>query len=119
MTLIEVMLASFLLGVGLLVLVTGAGRCAAVMRKAALFQEARWVMDQGEVDHPLIRTNDVSVLEVSETEYPNGFTYQRVVEDDEDEDGLFVVRSRVSWSRQGRGSFEEVVRYVYVEPRRE
>jgi len=116
MTLVEVLLAAFILGVGMMVLVTASSRCVAVMRKAAVFQAARWTLDRGEADHPLIRTNDIKMLEVDATEYPGGMFYERIVEDDEDEDGLFVIRSRVSWSSHERILFEEAVRYMLEDP---
>jgi len=112
MTLIEVIMAAFILGTGLLILVTASSRCTAVMKKAAIFQSARWALDRGEADHPLVRTNDVKSLAVSPVEYSGGFTYERIIGDDEGEDGLFVVTSRVSWVKDGRYYSEEIVRYV-------
>jgi len=115
MTLIEVILAAFILGTGIMVLVTASVRCTAVMKKAALFQAARWALDRGEADHPLVRTNDVKTLAVDPVEYEGGFTYERIIDDDEDEDGLFVVKSRVFWMKDGREYAEEIVRYVLQE----
>lgn len=112
LTLIEVILAVAILSVGLTVLLTAASRCLAVMKTAKNYQIAQWTLNRGEVDYPLVNTNDVKKLEVDPVSYPGGFTFSRVVEDDEDEDGLFVVRTRVSWSKGDRGSYEETVRYI-------
>jgi len=116
-TLVEVLLAVVILSVGLTALLTGAARCIAVMKTAKSYQDAIWTLNKGEAEHPLtVVTNDIKSLEVSNEEYPNGFSYSREVEDDEDEDGLYVVRARATWSEKGRESKEEVVSYVmYLE----
>jgi hypothetical protein len=71
-----------------------------------------WVLDLAELEHPLIATNNVKGLEVDGAEYANGFVFSRIVEDDEDEDGLYVVRQTIKWKERGGYSTEEVVRYV-------
>jgi prepilin-type N-terminal cleavage/methylation domain-containing protein len=111
-TLVEVLLAAAILGASLVVLLTGASRCLAVMKSAQRYQQAQWTMGQGEVDHPMLTTNDVKSLVVDEVKYDNGYTYSRSVEDDEDKDGLYVVRIVVTWSERENGPREEVVRYV-------
>jgi hypothetical protein len=113
MTIVEVVLASTILAVALVVLLTGAARCLGVMKLARNYQTARWTMDLGNQEHPIVSTNDVEDLEVSAVIYPNGYTYSRTVEDDEDDDGLYVIRTRVSWSDRGRQPYEEVVEYVW------
>ena len=110
------MLAVAILSVGLVVLLTGASRCLAVIKISKNYQTAQWTMNMGDIDHPLVFTNDVKSLEVAPKEYDNGFTFERVVEDDEDEDGLYVVRTRVSWSDRGRHPYEETVRYLWEPP---
>lgn len=111
-TLIEVILAVLILSVGVTVLLTAASRCLAVFKMAKLRQNAIWVLDLAELEHPLIATNDVKRLEVDETEYGDGFVFSRVIEDDEDEDGLYLVRQTVKWRERGGYSSEDVVRYV-------
>ena len=110
-TLIEVLLASSILAFGLAVLLTGASKCLGTMRMAKNFQKAQTVLGLGELEHPLAATNDVKLLEVSPKEY-DGFFFSREVEDDDDEDGLFVVRTKVTWSEARREAAEEVVQYV-------
>jgi len=112
MTLIEVLVASVILGAGLMVLLTGASRCLAVVHKAKNYQVAQWTLNMGELDYPVIDTNDVMDLAVPPYEYDNGFTFERVVEDDDDDDGLYVIRTIVTWPERGRVAKEEVVRYV-------
>lgn len=111
-TLIEVMLASTIVGVSLVVLCTAASRCLAIAKKSKDYQTAQWVLARGEADHPLYQTNDVMKLDVSDVEYADGYIFSRKVEDDEDEDGLYLVKEKVSWGNPADPMIEEVVLYV-------
>jgi hypothetical protein len=83
------------------------------MRSAKLYEEAQWTLSKGEVDHPLLASSDVKDLVVDPPEeYDNGFSYSREVDDDDDEDGLHVMRIKVSWSTRGQEACEVLVRYV-------
>ena len=115
MTLVEVLLATVILGSGLLVLMTAIGRCLRVYRVAGELQQVQWVIGKGEMKYPLYdATEPVEDLTVSEdSELVEGYTFSREVEDDEDEDGLYVVRTRVTWGSGGEGQNEEIVRYIY------
>ncbi len=115
-TLIEVMLAVALLGISFTVLLTAASRCIAAIKQAQIYQKAQWTLAMAEAEHPLIKTNDIEELNYGPETFDNGLTYTRIVEDDEDEDGLYVVRSRVSWSVHDSSRFEEVVYYIYKPP---
>ena len=117
MTLIEVLLAAVMLAIGLTVILTGISSCLAVMRTAKRFQEAQWVLGLGELAHPMKETEDVmeDVPVSADSGLRDGYTFEREIEDDDDEDGLYVVSTRVSWGKGGPGSFEEVVQYVFQE----
>jgi prepilin-type N-terminal cleavage/methylation domain-containing protein len=117
-TLVEVMLAMLILGIAMGVLLTGASRCLAVMKVARNYQTAQWVMGMGEQEYPPSYTNDVKELNVDPKKYDNGYTFSRVVEDDDDEDGLFVVKTRVQWSERNMEAVEEVARLIYDEKSR-
>ena len=112
MTLIEVLLASVILGTGLTALLTAASRCLVVMRRSQEYQQAQWAMTRGELEFPIIYAEDIMDQGVSGEDY-DGYTFSREVEDDEDEDGLYLVRSRVTWESAGREKVEEVAEYVY------
>ncbi|MBA4387563.1 MAG: hypothetical protein C0404_06250 [Verrucomicrobia bacterium] len=119
-TLIEALVALLMLTVGILVLLTGASRCLAVMQAAKNYQTAQWVIGQGEAEYPLAYSNDVKELEVDPAvTYLEHFKFQRSVEEDEDKDGLYVVRTKVSWSEKGSESYEELVRYIYEPKKKE
>lgn len=113
-TLIEVLLAAAILGVGMGMMLTAASRCLAAMKQARKYQEAQWTLNRGLLDYPLLPTEDVEDWNVTGETYENGLTFSREVEEEpiEEEDGLFVVRSRVVWSQKGREAREEVVQYI-------
>ncbi len=113
MTLIEVMLAVAILGFSFTVLLTAASRCIAAIKQSQTYQKAQWTLAMGEADFPLMKTNDIENLSVGPETYDNGLTYTREVEEDEDEDGLYVVRARVSWDSRGAKRFDEVVSYIF------
>lgn len=115
LTLIEVLLAIAILGAAMTVLLTGAARCLAVSKVARQYQRAQWALKMGELEHPLIVTNKIEELEVSGETYDHDFTFSREIEEEaeDDDDGLFVVRTRVVWSDKGADMKEEVVQYVY------
>ena len=98
LTLIEVMLAVAILSAGFAVLLSAAGRCLAVMKAAYTYQKAQWVLGMGQAEHPLIEVEDIEDLEVDGETYEGGFVFSREVEDDEDEDELYVVRTRFAQS---------------------
>lgn len=112
LTLIEVILAVALLSLGVVAILTAASRCLAVMKQARNYQTAQWVLAMGELEHPLRYDDDIMDLEVDPEIYEDNFVFSRTVEEDEDEDGLFAVRTRVSWAAQETEAYEEVWRYV-------
>ena len=113
MTLIEVMLAVAILGFSFTVLLTAASRCIASIKQAQVYQKAQWTLAMAESQYPLMKTNDIEELNVGPETFDNGLTYTREVEEDEDEDGLYVVRARVGWDVHGKTRFDEVVFYIY------
>ncbi len=113
-TLIEVVLAAAIMGVCLAVLMTAAMRCLAILTLAKNYQKAQWALGRGEVEHPLFVTNDLEKLNVAAETYENGVTFERTVEEeDEDEDDLYLVTTRVSWGDDGESSADEIVQLIY------
>jgi hypothetical protein len=71
-------------------------------------------MDRGNLDYPLLVTNEVYDNVVAPIRFDDGYVYTRDVDPDPDEEDLFIIRTRVSWSTSGRKSFEEVESYIYT-----
>ncbi len=128
MTLIEVLLAAAILGLGLSALMaqmSGGFRLLAASRD---FEDAQWVLSIGELKYPLRPQDDIEEdlavapdtldTELSDALRDRGFTYERMVDEREEpplnvaDDGLYVVRTQVSWL----GHTESFVRYVWAKP---
>ena len=72
-------------------------------------------LDQAEIIHPMLFDKEpVDELAVAEDSgIVDGYTFTRECEEDEDEDGLYVVTSTVRSMAGGWGSSLTVVRYIY------
>lgn len=117
-TLVEVMLAAALLGIGMVVLLFGLSRCLAAIRVSRRLQDVQWVLGLGEAAYPLrgrageTTADFVTYFTVApDSTLVDGYVFEREIEEyDEAEEGLFLVRTRVGW---GTASYEEVTRYVW------
>ncbi|MBP7828946.1 MAG: prepilin-type N-terminal cleavage/methylation domain-containing protein [Kiritimatiellae bacterium] len=117
LTLIEVMLALAILGLGLSALIATVARCLGVVRQARNFQTARHLLARAELENPLQLEEEIE--EGSEEGGfdggPYDYRWSRVIERlGREEDGLFTVTLRVSRSEKGRASSEEVVTCLYA-----
>jgi prepilin-type N-terminal cleavage/methylation domain-containing protein len=117
LTLIEVMLAVAILGIGITALVAAASRCLAVVRRAKNFETARHLLAVVEVEEPLQLKEEIE--EGSESGSFSGdfrgFSWQRrITMVGEEDEGLYEVSTRINWSELGKTSFEEVVTYLYA-----
>jgi len=122
-TLIEVLLASLILGIGLTVLLSSLSICLRTMKLARDYDRVQWVLGLGELTYPepLEISKDVKTDYTVEPDDQlfEGFTFERVVDEktpeEEQKDKLFVVRTRVLWGEdEGDGRpCEELVRYVW------
>ena len=115
LTLVEVMLAVFILAVCSIGLMQGMAASTSVFHAVHFIQQANNVLARGDAAHPMaINEDPVSDLEVPpDDELLDGWTYERVSEEDEDEDGLYLVRVKVVQGRGGPGNELEVVSLLY------
>lgn len=115
LTLIEVLLAVIILSVSMTALLLASSRCIAVMKASADYQQARWVLQSKQLEHPIIfeLIEDIEDVEVPAETDDDGFTFQRIVEEDLDEDDLYLVRSVVSWERKGHTVHEDHIEYIW------
>ncbi|MBN1268234.1 MAG: prepilin-type N-terminal cleavage/methylation domain-containing protein [Kiritimatiellae bacterium] len=118
LTLIEVMLALAILGVGITVLVATASTCLSVARKARNYEEARRLLAHIELEFPLPALDIEEGSESGSFPHPySGYTWTREVElesEDEEEEGLYRITMTVSWSERGKAASESVVTYLYA-----
>lgn len=123
MTLIEVLLATVILGFGLTAIMVALSQCLGLMKLSKEYLDAQWVLSLGELSHPIRETRDVEedvpVEPVSlDEELPKDmqdrrYMYEREVEEKEDDpdivdDGLYVVHSYVRWGGSRRSSTKDV-----------
>ena len=122
-TLVEVLLAALLLGVGLTVLMVSLSTCLRVMRLARDREQVEWVLSLGELAYPdpLDASTDVvtDYTVDSDASFADGFTFERRVDEktpeEQEKDKLYTVHTRVSWGEGGgdEQSHDEWVRYVW------
>lgn len=130
-TLIEILIATMILSTGIMVLLTGVGNCAHMMTLSKQFQETQYIFSLVDLKFPIEATKDVetdipveSISAVELLENPSQqmqeilerYTFERTVDEKELEtnqvdDGLYIVRSVVSWG-PGEDEREELLRYV-------
>jgi len=119
LTLIEVMLAIVILGVGSGVLMLATARCLAVVTKARHYSTAQRLILRIGAENPLTR-NEIETG-VESGDFEDGTSWEREIIEPEDEyrEGLYTVRTRVNWSTRGKERFEEIVTWHYVTPEEE
>ena len=114
MTLVEVLLAMVILAIAAGVLMTATSRCLAVIRISRNYHTARNVFDRGELEYPILQKEGHTYnLELSPVSYDRGFAFSREAEEMEAHKGMYVVRTKVTWSEETRKGTEETVRFLY------
>ncbi len=115
LTLIEVLMATVILGVALVGLMQGLSQCLAAFGLARRVQDLQTVLGLGEIAHPLAVVSDpAEELDVpGNRELMRGYVFERVCEEIEDEDDLYLLRTRVAYGAGGPGNELTVVRYVH------
>jgi len=140
-TLIEILIATMILAFGLFSLMVGLGNCAQMMSLSKEYQDAQFVFSLGERCYPIPPADEITdpeeddrlnieavsaeemigdlQMEVSREALKayEGYTFERAVDEKEQEtgvedDGLYVLRTRVSWGSGQEGYYEELVRLV-------
>ena len=121
LTLIEVMLALVILGIGLTVLISTASKCLAVVKQSRNYETARHLLAVVELEfqNKIMELEPDQDLEdgAGEVQFPDESQYKGVWEvatEGDEKDGLKKVTFRVSWSERGANPCEEVVTYRYV-----
>ena len=117
-TLIEILIATMILAFGLMALMVGLGNCAAMMTLSKEYQDAQYVFSLGELKYPMKESTDVEedLVVDPDSELVEGYVFERLVDEKELEknevdDGLYLVRTRVTWG-SGKNQYEELVRLV-------
>jgi prepilin-type N-terminal cleavage/methylation domain-containing protein len=115
-TLVEVLLALAILGIGVSVLIATTARCLSVARKARHYETARHLLDRVELEHPFDPDDTSAASAAGSFGAPDdGYAWSRTATAvGEEEDRFYEVRTRIAWSERGYNAGEEVVTYVYA-----
>ncbi len=140
-TLIEVLIATVILATGLFALMTGLSNCAQMMRLSKEYQDAQFVFSLGERCFPIPPSDDITdpeedeqlnidpvsaedMIDELEMDLPRevrkiykDYTFERRVDEKElatgeEDDGLYLLRTRISWGSGKEGYSEELVRLL-------
>ena len=117
LTLIEVMLAVSIMGIAGIALISAIGQGMAVVRGARLYSHAHTLLARVDLEHPLFDDEiEVGVQQGRFEDRDLGqFEWRRQIEAvGEEEDRLFLVTTRISWTRSGRRGYEEIAFYRYA-----
>ncbi len=117
MTLVEVLLATVILGVCIVGLMKALSMCVEIFRGASFWQDVATVAAAAEERYPFVVSNDPQedLTVPPDNSIFDGWTYERTVDDDEDEDGIYKVTIRIIYGNGGPGAEAEFVRLVYSE----
>ena len=115
MTLIEVLVATVIMATVLVALMQGMTQCLGAYTLSKQVHTLQVVMDQGNLAYPMIVESDpVADLAVSpDRGFEDGYSYERICEESEDEDNLYTVTTSVKFDAGGGGNELTVLRYVY------
>ena len=126
LTLIEVMLALVILGIGLTVLISTASKCLAVVKQSRNYETARHLLAVVEMEfqNKILELEPGQDLEdgSGDVTFPDSGQYKgwwEVTTEGDEKDGLKKVTFRVSWSERGANPCEEVTTYLYVPQKKE
>lgn len=118
LTLIEVLLAVVILGVGAGTLMLATTRCLTVVGKSRHYNNARRLIQQVNTLEPLTRGEIEEGVTEGDFDDEGGYSWKREIKqvDEENRPGLYTVRTRVIWAARSRTAYEEMISYFYVKP---
>jgi len=116
LTLIEVMLALAILGIGLVGLIGAAGRALSVVAVSRNYAAARDLYERTALEHPIaFKDGEPDGDAAGAFEAPfEGWRWSREIERffENKEEPLFRVRTRIHWSDRGREAYEEFTELI-------
>ena len=104
LTLIEVLLALAILGIGLSVLIQSVSRCLQVVHKTRNYETARYLLQRLDLEHPLGVTEQIATgVDQGRCDPPNDdFSWSReITAIGLQDEPLFQVKTRIAWSDDG------------------
>jgi len=140
-SLIEILMATIILSSGILALMMGLGNCARMMMLAKEYQDAQFIFSLGERCYPIPPNDEISdpekderlnidpvsadkMIDDLEIDLPRearetyrSYMFERLVDEKdlatgENDDGLYVLRTKITWGDGKDGNAEELVRLI-------
>lgn len=117
LSLVEVLIAVAIASGGLTMLVAAANKCLSVVKKAKVYDDCRQLFAEVERLHPL-QLDELE--EDSESGTFDGefaaYSWQRDVTlfTEEEDDGVYEVRTRILWDSKSKERFEEFVTLIHL-----
>ena len=118
-TLIEILFATMILATGLFSLMVGLGNCAQMMVLSKEYQDAQFVFSVGERCYPIPPNDEITDPEEDERLNIDAVRAEEMIDDlqmeletNEEDDGLYVLRTRITWGSGKEGYYEELVRLI-------
>lgn len=119
LTLVEVILALAILGIGLSVMIQSVSRCLAVVHKTRNYETARYLLQRLEVEHPLGLEQPIAAgMEEGRFDEPyETFSWQREIMFAVSEtDPVFQVHTRIMWVNESGGESEQATTTLVFKP---
>lgn len=123
-SLIEVLVATSILAIGLLAVFSALSPSIAIYSASKRLQQLHWIMALAELKHPLVSYGELEDLVVEEDSelaidgetLGEGCVFTRTIdektiEDGEIDDGIYVIRTSVGWGENGER--EELTRLLW------
>lgn len=110
--LLEVLLASFMLAIALLVLIESLSQCIAAARSVRNYAIVETLLANKSYEFRVERPNDFDPEQGEFPDYP-AFTWRRELEST-DAEGLWKQTITVTWSERNKPSTDELVEYRYL-----
>lgn len=132
MTLVEVLLASMLLGLGMMTIFTGISQCLKLIQASKEVQEIQFVLDKGmslyPVNEAIESEDDLKEIEVEDTEIhvddddsnSSSYWFSRVIDEKTYEDAyeykdhLFTIKTSLKRNQNDDEPCEEIVQLLWL-----
>ncbi len=119
MSLIEVLAAMAILGIGLGVLIESVARCLSVIHTTRNYETARYLLQRLDLEHPLGVTEQITAGDTDgRFDPPNDdFTWSREITPlGLEDEPLFQVKTRIAWSNEGGSEAAQETTTIVFKP---
>ena len=115
-TLVEVLLSIIILSIGIAVLMLATSKCLSVLKSAKNQNIVQNLIQELNVEYPIVKVDLQELYESGNFKKYDNFSWSREIEmvDEDDNPGLFLIKTKIYWTERGKNIFEEVNYYIYA-----